>query len=125
MRKLVYTAFVAFWAVVATLFVVDHLGRGRDVAPEPAPETAASKTYTLDEVGRHDGADDCWMAIEGAVYDLTDYVPRHPAPPAILVEWCGREASQGMRTKGKDRGHSDRAWRLLKRYRIGELVDSS
>ena len=119
MRKLVYTAFVAFWAAVATIVVIDRLRVPPDTPAEDPP-----KAYTLDEVARHDSADDCWMAIEGRVYDLTDYVPRHPAPEAVIAEWCGREATTGMRTKGDGSDHSDRAWRLLERYRIGRLAGS-
>jgi cytochrome b involved in lipid metabolism len=116
-RKAVYTAFVAFWAAVATIALVDHpADRDNGEAPRPA-----EPGYTLSKVARHDAPDDCWMAIEGAVYDLTDYVPRHPAPPRVITEWCGREATEGMRTKGDDSDHSERAWRQLERYRIGTL----
>ena len=61
------------------------------------------------------------MAIEGAVYDLTDYVPRHPAAPSVLEPWCGREATEGMRTKVDSADRSARAWRIAGRYRIGAL----
>lgn len=123
MRKLVYTAFVAFWAVVATIFALDRLGDTSDVEAGPADASAPSAAYTLEEVARHDAAEDCWVAIDGSVYDLTEYLPRHPAAPEVLSEWCGLEATEGMRTKGRNRRHSDRAWRLLERYRIGILSD--
>ena len=119
MRKLVYTAFVAFWTVVATIAVVESL------QPEPEPPSRpSSRSFSIEEVSRHDSAEDCWMGIEGGVYDLTDYLPRHPAPRRVIVAWCGREASRAMRSRGDGTDHSERAWRLLERYRIGRLNDS-
>lgn len=124
MKKLVYTIFIAFWTAIGTLLLVDALApapeRVEDVR-QKAPDSNESTEFSLSEVAEHDTLDDCWMAIEGAVYDLSDYVPRHPAPPSVLEPWCGREATEGMRTKGDSADHSTRAWRMLERYRIGEL----
>lgn len=122
MKKLVYTVFIAFWASIATLLVVYALA--------PAPTTDDERTtserdepasYSLAEVAQHDTLEDCWMAIEGGVYDISEYVPRHPAPASVLEPWCGREATEGMRTKGDSSDHSARAWRMAERFRIGNL----
>ena len=123
MKKLVYTIFIAFWTAIGTLLLVDALApeRVEDVR-QKAPDSNESTEFSLSEVAKHDTLDDCWMAIEGAVYDLSDYVPRHPAPRSVLEPWCGREATEGMRTKGDSADHSARAWRMLERYRIGSLA---
>lgn len=120
MKKLVYTAFVAFWSIVLTVILLERL---QSAAPKPVQtqEPAAETRYTLEQVARHATADDCWMAIEGGVYRLTDYLPRHPTASDVITEWCGREATRAMRTKGKSRDHSERAWRMLERYRIGTI----
>lgn len=119
MKKLVFTGFVAFWAVVFTLVAVYAL------APDASANGDADElpTYTLDELAKHDSQDDCWMAIEGKVYDFTDYLPRHPAPPASMLDWCGKEATEGMRTKGYGRDHSPGAWAMMEDYKIGRLED--
>lgn len=117
MRKLTYTAFVAFWAALATLLLVHWL------SPEAADAPPAGRGYTLEDVARHDAADDCWMAIEERVYDITAYIPRHPTAPDIIAAWCGREATEGMRTKGYGRDHSVGAWALLGRYAVGDLAE--
>jgi cytochrome b involved in lipid metabolism len=118
-RRIVYTAFVAFWTAVVTIALIDHRDDDRSPAPAPLP---METRFKLTEVSRHDQPDDCWMAIEGGVYDLTQYVPRHPAPRHVLTKWCGREATEGMRNKVTGRDHSERAWRQLERYRIGSLA---
>jgi cytochrome b involved in lipid metabolism len=117
MKQLVYTLFVAFWASVLTVLALDAL------TPQARAGSTESETeYTLEQVAEHDRLDDCWMAIEGKVYDFTGYVGQHPTPPAILEPWCGKEATEGMRTKGYGRDHSERAWQMAEQYLIGTLA---
>lgn len=52
----------------------------------------AANSYTLDDVTKHSSATDCWMAVNGKVYNVTDYVPNHPAGDKIL-KGCGKDAS--------------------------------
>lgn len=118
MRKLTYTAFVAFWASVLTLVLAYGLGPSQDDAGGTAPQAG----YTLAQVAQHSSVDDCWVAIEGKVYVLTTYIPRHPTQPSVIGEWCGREATEGMRTKGYGRNHSGQAWAQLEDYLLGELI---
>lgn len=115
MNRLVYTVFVFFWSSIATLLIVHWL-----FAP-PVRVPVELPTFTLDEVAEHDSLDDCWMAIRGKVYDLTEYVPEHPTSPRVLERWCGREATEGMETKGIGRPHSRYAWEMLEEYLIGRL----
>ncbi len=122
MKKLCYSAFVAFWASIATLLALRVLATDApDAAGPGAKPPPAVERYSLEEVARHDSADSCWFAIEGKVYDVTDYIPEHPTPPAVVESWCGKEATRGMRTKGYGRDHSPAAWQRLEEYRIGEL----
>jgi len=124
MKKLVYTAFIAFWTAIATLLSVHALTPDAPTETRHSTPPAFGPTpYTLEQVARHDTLEDCWMAIEGVVYNFTDYVPRHPAPPSVLEPWCGTEATEGMRTKGYGADHSQRAWEMAKNYRIGVLLE--
>ncbi|MEY6432183.1 cytochrome b5-like heme/steroid binding domain-containing protein [Thioalkalicoccus limnaeus] len=82
-----------------------------------------SGEYTLEQVAEHDTLDSCWMAIEGQVYDVTRQIPIHPTTPDVLEPWCGREATEGMRTRGQDEDHSPAAWAMLQIYRIGRLAE--
>jgi cytochrome b involved in lipid metabolism len=135
MRKLFLVATGLFWAAVMAFAVA-----GTSTAPVPAPSTlatapaapspakapAAAKTsekrFALAEVARHATEADCWMAINGVVYDLTAYLPEHPSRPSIVLPWCGKEATEAYKTKTKGRPHSPEADQLLPSYRIG-VVD--
>lgn len=92
-------------------------------APQAPPSVAGAgdRTVSAPELARHATPADCWMAIEGQVYDLSAYLPQHPSEPAQIEPWCGRDATEGWTTKGMGRAHSARAAAMLPRYRIGRL----
>lgn len=87
-----------------------------------APSTATpSQTYTMQDIKQHATTDDCWMAIDGKVYDVTSYISdqQHPGGKAIL-EGCGRDASEIFHTSPP---HSREAESLLPDYVIGTLAE--
>lgn len=116
-RKLFLVATALFWLAVLAAW----LG-GRLESPAPhEPPVKVSKGYALVEVAQHAREEDCWMAINGRVYNLTAYIPDHPSRPAIILPWCGKEASEAYRTKMKGKPHSPMANQLLESYEIGDL----
>ncbi|WP_291991512.1 cytochrome b5 domain-containing protein [Candidatus Accumulibacter sp. ACC003] len=132
-RRLFIYATLAFWLAVIG-FAASPLwlpAENATAAAAPAPLLDAAvpgalvgtpdNARSLAEVARHTQIDDCWMAIDGEVYDLSNYLPEHPSELEVIVAWCGREATQAYRSKGKGKAHSVRADRLLARYRIATL----
>ena len=81
----------------------------------------SNKTYSLQEVAQHKTEQDCWMAIEGKVYDLSKYLTLHPAGAGTMISWCGSDAEDGMHTKGIGDDHSPDAWKELNNFLIGTL----
>lgn len=114
MKQVAFAAFVAFWASIATLGALWGL-----TPPAISATEAVNEVFSAEEVAEHATPEDCWMIIEDVVYDFSDYIPTHPAPPDVMAPWCGREATEGMRTKGYGNDHSDRAWEMMSEYRIG------
>ena len=114
MKKLCYSAFIAFLSSISTMLAMHALADHHQQAGE-------IKNISLTEVAKHNTESDCWMAIEGKVYNLTEYLSKHPAGPGTMVPWCGIEASDGMRTKGIGSDHSDFAWKALESYLIGTV----
>jgi cytochrome b involved in lipid metabolism len=39
---------------------------------------AETKTYTLEDLKQHTTESDCWLAIHGKVYNVTDFLDEHP-----------------------------------------------
>jgi len=118
MRKIFIVSTVLFWLAVIGLW---SASRWSPTTPTATAVVASEKRYTLQEVAQHKEPDDCWMVIGGTVYNLSTYLPQHPSDPAIILPWCGKEATQAYQTKTKGRSHSSYANQLLPQYRIGKL----
>ena len=79
------------------------------------------KTYTLSEVMNHNTKNNCWLIIEGNVYDITKFVSRHPGGE-IIVSACGTDATEKFnRRPGKGTSHSALARKTLSDLRLGSL----
>jgi succinate dehydrogenase/fumarate reductase flavoprotein subunit len=51
------------------------------------------RDVTRAELAQHSSEEDCWIAIEGMVYDLTDFAEEHPAGPASIHELGGQDGT--------------------------------
>lgn len=80
----------------------------------------ASTRLTAAEVAWHDRPEDCWMIIDGHVYDVTAFIAAHPGGEAIL-RGCGKDASAFFAARDAAGGHSAGAWALLDGHRLGAL----
>lgn len=91
------------------------------------PETY--HTYTPAEVAGHNNEDDCWTIIEGEIYNITEYIPRHPGGSEILRA-CGADGSGLFNSRktadgeeiGSGTPHSSNARAILQRFRVGSLA---
>jgi len=75
------------------------------------------KTFTTEEVSKHNQREDLWVIIDGNVYNVTDFAEEHPGGDVPLMENAGRDASDPF----KDVGHTDGAMELLTEYHIGVI----
>lgn len=124
MNKIAYTAFTAFWSSMATLLAVYLLASDPVSAEDPGSAEKGgdpSRLITPEELARHDSESSCWKAIDGKVYDVTDYIPEHPTHPSVMLDWCGKDSTEAWHSKGYGRAHSRRAEQMLEDYLIGRL----
>jgi cytochrome b involved in lipid metabolism/uncharacterized membrane protein len=64
------------------------------------PATSASPAvYTLAQVGAHNLQGDCWLAIRGSVYNVTEWIPQHPGGPERIIALCGTDATDAFTTQ--------------------------
>ncbi len=60
----------------------------------PGQSTRGSqKIITPEELGRHNTAEDLWLAIDGHVYDLTKFAKLHPGGRVVLLPYAGKDAT--------------------------------
>lgn len=46
----------------------------------------ASKVITAVELAKHVSSDDCWIAIDGSVYDISKFLNDHPGGDSVMLE---------------------------------------
>ncbi|OVA00835.1 Cytochrome b5-like heme/steroid binding domain [Macleaya cordata] len=80
-----------------------------------------TKLFTWQEASEHKTRDDCWVIVDGKVYDVTDYLDEHPGGDDVLLKAAGRDATDEF----EDAGHSKSAIELMKSYCIGEVDPTS
>ena len=90
---------------------------------QPAPTTSATqepttKSYTKAEVAAKNTASNCWTIVGNKVYDLTQWVSRHPGGSSAIASICGMDGTS--RFKGQH-ASSGRANATLDGYYIGDL----
>lgn len=55
------------------------------------------------EVAGHSSRTSCWSIINGNVYDLTSWIPKHPGGEEAILKICGKDGSSKFNGKhGKD-----------------------
>jgi hypothetical protein len=99
--------------VTALTFLVGHSGAeatwakliGAPVVPSPTQSPTAGPTepvagaISAAEVRQHATPDDCWTIIDGAVYDMTPFLNRHPGGSSAIAGLCGGDGTAGFRGK--------------------------
>ena len=55
---------------------------------------AGDKTYSAADVAAHNKADDCWIVVDGVVYDVTKFLSEHPGGKKVIVGVAGQDATK-------------------------------
>ncbi|KAG8641932.1 cytochrome b5 [Manihot esculenta] len=80
-----------------------------------------AKVYTLAEVSEHNQPKDCWLVIEGKVYDVTKFLEDHPGGDEVLLSATGKDATDDF----EDVGHSSSARAMMDEFFVGEIDTST
>jgi len=85
-------------------------------ASPPSPVfNEKKKKYSWNDVQKHNSLSDCWIVVQGKVYDVTAWAPNHPGGN-ILITGAGRESTAFMHSY-----HPRYVLELLDQYYIGDL----
>ena len=60
----------------------------------PEEETSTTRKITAAELSQHNTQQDCWVAIHGRVYDLTDFVDEHPGGDESVYKLAGTDGTK-------------------------------
>jgi cytochrome b involved in lipid metabolism len=76
------------------------------------------KTYTMEEVAKHNSKESCWTVIRGEVYDLTNWIDKHPGGADKILKICGKD---GTDLFIKQHGGREKPEKILEDFEIGVL----
>ena len=88
----------------------------------PTPSASPSQSaagYTLAEVAKRNTQTECWVAIDGGVYDLTDWIRQHPGGSGAIRALCGTDGTNQFISQ---HGGESRPSSTLDRYYLGPLA---
>jgi hypothetical protein len=92
----------------------------RGPAPKPAPSPAATQAastpapepvktqealYTMAKVKQNDSASSCWSAINGNVYNLTQWIRSHPGGASAITGLCGTDGTSAFNARHRGQGN--------------------
>lgn len=92
--------------------------KARGAAYKARPQGGPVRTYMREEVACHTAAEDCWLIVDGKVYDVSGYVGEHPGGDAILKN-AGKDSTKGF--QGPQ--HPSRVFEQIDEYYIGDLAE--
>ncbi|XP_050305211.1 cytochrome b5 isoform X1 [Anthonomus grandis grandis] len=78
------------------------------------------KKISFEEIKKHSDRSSNWIVINNDVFDVTEFLDKHPGGEEVLIEQAGQEATEAF----EDVGHSSDARAMMEQYKIGTLVDS-
>jgi flavocytochrome c len=64
--------------------------------PVGSSTSKESKIITTTELQRHNTSEDCWIAIHGIVYDMTNFAEEHPAGAQSIHELAGLDGTDAF-----------------------------
>jgi predicted heme/steroid binding protein len=94
-------------------------------APTPAPITTPEpkpvvEGYTAAQVAAHADRTSCWSSVNGKVYDLTEWINKHPGGEREILSMCGKD---GSRAFNNEHGGDNKPEKILASYYIGTLIN--
>lgn len=90
------------------------------IGTPPATSTfVPEEGYSMATVEANNTAESCWVAVNGFVYDVTDWIPQHPGGPERIIPLCGTDATTAF---GTQHGDAELPNQRLSQFLLGPLA---
>ena len=79
-----------------TIVVATMAGGKPSTAPaaEGAAKQPAGRIITLEELAGHKTTKSCWIAVNGGVFDATNFLDEHPGGSDQIMTFAGKDATR-------------------------------
>lgn len=81
--------------------------------------SSTSAALTLAVIATHNTQTDCWAAVNGKAYDLTDWIAQHPGGAEAITGLCGTDASSAFAAQ---HGSQSEPNERLAQFLLGDLT---
>ena len=97
MKRIFFVIILTFIILNFVFLVVFTQGETQKITPQNSSNTNEqqenslqySQEITSSELPIHNTQQDCWIAYEGKVYDITAWLPKHPGSAQAIAPYCG------------------------------------
>lgn len=86
---------VIFIALIVVISQQNSKNKPAPSVPTNNP-SVSNNTFTMADVAIHKSQSDCWTVVDGAVYDVTSWISKHPGGAGAIVSMCGVDASSAF-----------------------------
>jgi len=130
MSNKIILSFVFIIAIIGGIYVVRQPEKTTESEQQalnetestPAPittiPTATVKTVTMAEVAQNNNANSCWSVIDTKVYNLTEWINKHPGGSRGILSICGTDGTAAFT---RQHGSSKNAQATLTNYYFAQL----
>eukprot|EP00521_Asterionellopsis_glacialis_P008400 CAMPEP_0195285398 /NCGR_PEP_ID=MMETSP0707-20130614/3242_1 /TAXON_ID=33640 /ORGANISM="Asterionellopsis glacialis, Strain CCMP134" /LENGTH=1388 /DNA_ID=CAMNT_0040344885 /DNA_START=294 /DNA_END=4460 /DNA_ORIENTATION=+ len=87
------------------------------VVAEEKDTEDSNRQVAIEELEQHNTSGDCWVAIHGNVYDMTEFAKEHPGGPEHIIKVAGTDGTEAF-----DRVHKKKKLLRLTEVEIGSLI---
>ena len=91
-----------FGTIVGQKLPIQSKSSWMPVQTDPSVKDSPSKKrndrppISASDLQKHNKPDDCWVAIHGLVYDLTDFADEHPAGAESITDLAGKDGTEAF-----------------------------
>lgn len=89
----IFSAATATVGIAALLYSQQRIQNDSKNKNKQKKEEEVVRIVPVAEFIKHNKPDDCWIAIDGEVYDFSDFIPNHPGGKTPLIDYAGYDAS--------------------------------
>lgn len=130
MKKLVTVSLFIFFVISCSIIITglvfyqnNNLNSSNSQVLNNNVTTGTVGSLTLDfaEVSKHNTSSDCWMIVNGKIYNLTKFASSHSGGANTIIPYCGKDGTRAYDTKDGRGPHASGDVNILSNYYVGDL----